>query len=506
MANGNFPGMNHIRKIFQFLLAFPGLLAANAPATGLDGAWKIELGRPGGVTLRTYLVLHQEGTNLDGKVIINNSVDLPLRRPQVEGSNAVFSVDWNTEYRVRAEGDILRVTLIYGGSSKEEATATRVPDSETLPPAMLALPAIGAVPGNGLAGTPPMGWNSWNHFGGAVDDKIVRETADAMVSNGMAAAGYVYVNIDDTWEGGRDAEGNIIPNNKFPDMKALGDYVHGRGLKLGIYSSPGAVTCGGYEGSYGHEEQDARTFAGWGVDYLKHDWCSAARVYSDADLRAAYQKMGAALARSGRPIVYSLCEYGMGDVWTWGPKAGANLWRTTGDIQDNWKSMSDIGFNQWRLASYAGPGHWNDPDMLEVGNGGMSSIEYKTHFSLWSMLAAPLMAGNDLRNMSSDTLQILTNGEVIGVDQDALGKQGQRIMTREGFEVWTRPLHDGSRAIGVFNRSEETRAIKVAWAEIGLAAKPNTLRDLWEHQAVAPAPQGWEGQVPAHGVILLIAR
>jgi len=499
--------LHPLRQTSRFLLAaLLGLLAANAPAASLGGAWKIELARPGGVTLRTFLVLHQEGTNLNGKVIINNSCDLPLRKPRMEGSNAVFSVDWGIEYRVRPEGDILRVTLIYGGSSREEATAKRVPEAETLPPALLPLPAIGAIPENGLARTPPMGWNSWNHFGEAVNDKIVRETADAIVSSGMAAAGYVYVNIDDTWESGHDAEGNIIPNKKFPDMKALADYVHMRGLKLGIYSSPGPVTCAGYEGSYGHEEQDARTFADWGIDYLKHDWCSAGRIYNDADLRAAYQKMGAALAKSGRPIVYSLCEYGMGDVWTWGPKAGANLWRTTGDIQDNWKSMSDIGFNQGRLAPYAGPGHWNDPDMLEVGNGGMSSTEYKTHFSLWSMLAAPLMAGNDLRNMSAETREILTNREVIGVDQDALGKQGQCIVKRDSIEIWARPLHDGSRAFGVFNRSEETSAIKVSWAEFGLTAKPNALRDLWEHQDVAPTSEGWEGQVPAHGVSLLIAK
>lgn len=483
-----------------------GLLVTTANAASLDGTWRIDQARAGSVTLRTYLVLHQEGTNLDGKVIINDAVDLALRKPHMEGSNAVFSVDWGTEYHVRPDGEILRVTLIYGGTSTEQATAHRVSPTEALPPPVLPLPPIGPVPENGLAKTPPMGWNSWNHFGGSVDDRIVRETADAMVTNGMAAAGYVYVNIDDTWEGGRDAEGNIIPNKKFPDMKALADYVHGRGLKLGIYSSPGARTCGGYEGSYGHEEQDAKTFAAWGIDYLKYDWCSAARVYQDADLRAAYQKMGAALARSGRPIVYSLCEYGTGDVWTWGPKVGANLWRTTGDIQDNWKSMSEIGFNQSRLASYAGPGHWNDPDMLEVGNGGMSGNEYKTHFSLWSLLAAPLMAGNDLRNMSAETRGILTNREVIAVDQDVLGKQGQCILKRDGIEIWAKPLHDGSRAVGIFNRSETMSDIKVTWAELGMMAKPGALRNLWLHQDLVPVQEGWEGRVPAHGVALLIAK
>jgi alpha-galactosidase len=487
-------------------LAVLGLLSANLKAADFDGAWRIDLTKPGGVTLRTYLVLHQDGTNLSGKVVINDSVDLVLRRPRVDGSNAVFSCDWNTEYRVHREGDRLHVTLVYGGASKEEAVAIRVPESETRPPATLPAPALEAVPDNGLAKTPPMGWNSWNHFGGAVDDKIVREMADAMVSSGMAAAGYTYVNIDDTWEGGRDAQGNIVPNQKFPDMKALADYVHSRGLKLGIYSSPGPRTCGGYEGSYGHEEQDARTFAGWGIDYLKHDWCSAARVYTDADVRAVYQKMGAALAHCGRPIVYSLCEYGMGDVWTWGPQAGANLWRTTDDIRDNWKSMSEIGFNQDRLAPYAGPGHWNDPDMLEVGNGGMNNTEYKTHFSLWCLLAAPLMAGNDLRHMSAATREILTNREVIAVDQDALGKQAVIITKRDNIEIWAKPLQDGSRAYGIFNRSDEGTDEDISWPEFALAVKPGALRDLWAHQDLTPGAEGWQGHIPAHGVIMLIVK
>jgi alpha-galactosidase len=479
------------------------LLTATATAAGLDGTWRIDLPKPGGVTQRTFLILEQHGSELEGIVLINESADLPIRHPRMEGSNAVFSVDWGTEYRIRPEGDLLHVTLIYGGTSKQEAVAHRVPASETLPPAMLPLPALRAVPQNGLAKTPPMGWNSWNHFGESVDDKVVREIADTMATNGMAAAGYRYINIDDTWEAGRDAQGDIVPNTKFPDMKALADYVHGRGLKLGIYSSPGPRTCGGYEGSYGHEEQDARTFAAWGIDYIQYDWCSAGRIYPDTDLRRAYQKMGDALATSGRPIVYSLCEYGLGNVWTWGPQVGANLWRTTGDIQDNWNSMSEIGFNQSRLAPYAGPGHWNDPDMLEVGNGGMSAVEYKTHFSLWCLLAAPLMAGNDLRSMSPETRAILTNREVIALDQDPLGTQGQCLSKRDGIEIWAKPLHDASRAVGVFNRSDKAASVKLAWTELGLAAKPKTLRDLWEHRDLEPAAEGWQGRIPAHGVVML---
>jgi alpha-galactosidase len=489
-----------------FVVSILGLLIARASASGLDGSWKIELARPGGIVLRTYLVLHQQGTNLNGKVIINNSVDLPLRQTHMEGPIGVFNIDWGAAYRVRPDGDKLDVTILYGGSSREEAKATRATDDEIQPPKRLPLPGLNPISYNGLAKTPPMGWNSWNHFAGSIDDKTVREIADAMATNGMAAAGYVYVNIDDTWEGGRDPQGNIIPNNKFPDMKALADYVHARGLKLGIYSSPGPVTCGGYEGSYGHEEQDAGTFATWGIDYLKYDWCSAARVYTEDEMRAAYQKMGAALAGCGRPIVYSLCEYGRDLVWRWGADAGANLWRTTDDIKDNWTSMSGIGFKENWLAPYAGPGHWNDPDMLEVGNGGMSSTEYKTHFSLWCMLAAPLIAGNDLRNMSNDTLQILTNREIIAVDQDVLGEPGQRVMKLGDVEIWSKPLQDHGRALGVFNRSETNTNVKISWAQFGLAAKPALLHDLWEHQDLTPAAEGWEAQVPAHGVAMLIAK
>jgi alpha-galactosidase len=486
--------------VVSLLLA---LLCPFGRAADLTGTWRVDVTRRGGVTLHTYFVLRQNGTALDGTIVIHGSVDLPLRKAHLEGSDGVFGTDWNTDYRLHPDGDRLHVTITYVGHGSEEATAIRVPEAEAHPPAVIPLPALEPVPANGLARIPPMGWNSWNHFGDRVDDQIVRETADAMVSSGLAAAGYVFVNIDDTWEGGRDAQGNLVPNSKFPDMKALADYVHHRGLKLGLYSSPGPKTCGGYEGSYGHEEQDAKTFAAWGIDYLKHDWCSAARVYPEAGVQAAYQKMGRALAQCGRPIVYSLCEYGMGDVWKWGPQVGANLWRTTGDIQDNWKSMSDIGFNQGRLAPWAGPGRWNDPDMLEIGNGGMTTTEYRTHFSLWCLLAAPLMAGNDLRTMSADTLGILSNREVIAIDQDVLGKQGERLAQRDSIEIWARPLHDGSRAIGVFNRNDAERTVQFTWKELGLSAKPKALRDLWQHRDLEPTADGYAASILAHDVLLL---
>jgi alpha-galactosidase len=479
------------------------LLCTSAHAADLTGTWRMDLSRRGGVSLRTYFVLRQHGGELDGKIVINGSVDLPLRKPHLEGTDGVFGTDWNTDYRLHPDGDTLHVTLTYGGRDKEEATAVRAPETEALPPAVIPLPAIAPVPANGLARTPPMGWNSWNHFGDKVDEQTVRETADALVSSGLAAAGYVFVNIDDCWEGTRDATGAIVPNAKFPDMKALANYVHKRGLKLGIYSSPGPKTCGGYEGTYSHEEQDAKTYAAWGIDYLKYDWCSAGRIYPDSSVQAAYQKMGSALAQCGRPIVYSLCEYGMGDVWKWGPQVGANLWRTTGDIQDNWKSMSGIGFDQCRLAPYAAPGHWNDPDMLEIGNGGMSATEYRTHFSLWCMLAAPLMAGNDLRSMSDETRDILANREVIALDQDLLGRQGERISSRDGIEIWSKPLHDGSRAIAVFNRNETEQTVQLTWKELGLTAKPAALRDLWKHCDLTPAADGCSASIAAHGVLLL---
>jgi len=472
-------------------------------ASDMNGAWRVDVAKPWGVTLHTFIVLHQDGEKLGGQVLPNNTVAIPIRGARWEGADVVFKIDWGWTFRIRPDGANLRVAISYDGGGRDEAVAHPVPESSLRASSALPVPVVRDLPDNGLARTPPMGWNSWNHFAESVDDRIVRETADAMVSSGMAAAGYVYVNIDDTWEGGRDAQGNIVPNRKFPDMKALAAYVHAKGLKLGLYSSPGPATCGGYEGSYGHEEQDARTFAAWGVDYLKYDWCSAGSIYAESELRPVYQRMGDALERCGRPIVFSLCEYGMGDVWRWGPAVSGNLWRTTGDIQDNWGSMSNIGFNQGRLAPFASPGHWNDPDMLEVGNGGMSVAEYRTHFSLWCMLAAPLMAGNDLRSMSAETRGILTNREVIAVDQDVLGKQGGRLFAKGGVEVWSKPLGDGGQAVGLFNRNDAEATASFAWAQVGRSSRPAGLRDLWRQLDIGAGGDGFSAVVPAHGVVLL---
>ena len=384
-------------------------------------------------------------------------------------------------------------------------------------------PPFKAIEPNGLAKTPPMGWNSWNKFHRFVSDQNVREMADAIVSSGMRDAGYIYVNIDDTWEAGtdkngdrmqpgtykaRDEKGNILTSEKFPNMKALADYVHSKGLKLGIYSGPGTATCQGWEASYNHEEQDAKTFADWGIDYLKYDWCNGNTVYQGAEHPSAYLRMGQALRATGRPIVFSLCQYGWLNVGEWGSSVGGNLWRSTGDISDNWASMSRIGFDQQvGREKYAGPGHWNDPDMLEIGNGGMTSTEYRTHMSLWSMLAAPLIAGNDIRTMPDYIHDILTNKEVIAVDQDPAGIQGTRVnkIGPAGYtlEVWKKPLANGAVAVGLFNRSLDTARITVKWSDVGISKENPKVRDLWAHRDLQNTGTEYAVNVPSHGVVML---
>ena len=354
-----------------------------------------------------------------------------------------------------------------------------------------------------------MGWNSWNHFAAKVDDATVRAQADAMASSGMRDAGYRYINIDDTWEGQRDAAGVIHPNARFPDMKALADYVHSKGLKFGLYSSPGPKTCAGYEGSQGHEAQDAQTYAAWGVDYLKYDLCSLGPAMiasgsleaAQAIELAAYRKMGEALRATGRPIVYSLCQYGFAQVWRWGGSVGGNLWRTTGDIEDKYPRMVAIGLGQAGLSQYAKPGNWNDPDMLEVGNGGMSAVEYRTHVSLWALLAAPLLAGNDLAHMTPETLAILTNPGVIAIDQDALGAQGDRVKAEGPLEIWAKPLAGGARAVGLFNLSDLPAQMEVDFTEVGVSRAVQAY-DVWAGKALGPV-KGYRTLVPAHGVVLL---
>jgi alpha-galactosidase len=343
-----------------------------------------------------------------------------------------------------------------------------------------------------LAATPPMGWNSWNFFAGKVTDQDIRNAADQIVATGMKDAGYIYINIDDTWEADRDSSGVLHTNSKFPDMKALADYVHSKGLKLGIYSGPGLKTCAGFTASLDHEAQDAQLYASWGIDYLKYDLCSfrrdemAAKAPNDkaAQMRmmvAAYDKMGKALKAAGRPIVYSLCQYGWDAPWEWAPALGGNLWRTTGDVQANWGSIYNIINQQAGLAKYAGPGHWNDPDMLEVGNGKLTLAENRSHFSMWAMLAAPLLAGNDLPNMKPEIKAILTSSDVIAIDQDKLGHQASHVYSDGEVDVWSRTLSGGAMAIAVLNAGSDRVAshpFHLSLAKLGLHG-PQKGKDLW---------------------------
>jgi alpha-galactosidase len=353
-----------------------------------------------------------------------------------------------------------------------------------------------------LAPTPPMGWNDWYQYECKVSDAVVRANADAMVTSGMKPAGYVYVNIDDCWQGKRDEKGVIHPNDRFPDMKALGDYIHSKGLKFGIYSSPGPKTCAGYEGSYKHEEEDARTYAEWGVDFVKYDWCSAAEVYKPSEMQAVYKKMYDAIRGTDRPMVYSLCQYGLEAVWRWGASVGGNLWRTTDDIGGNYDRVSLFGFQQNGLENYAGPGHWNDPDILQVGIGKLNHDEERTQMSLWCILAAPLLAGNDLTKMTKETLEILTNSEVIAVDQDPQGVQGRRVWQEGPLEVWIKPLQDSSKAVALFNRSESALPVTARFSDLGIP-ETASVRNLWARKELGTFTRSFTAEVPRHGVVMI---
>jgi alpha-galactosidase len=365
-----------------------------------------------------------------------------------------------------------------------------------------------------LALTPPMGWNSWNCWAGAVDDAKVRASTDAMLSSGLAAHGFQFINIDDTWEGTRDANGEILTNTKFPDMKSLSDYVHSKGLKIGIYSSPGPKTCAGFEASYRHEDQDAATYAKWGIDYLKHDWCSYGDVATGDGLdrfQKPYRWMRDALDKTNRDIVYSLCQYGMGDVWKWGEEIGANCWRTTGDINDSWSSLHGIYTSQNGHEKFAGPGHWNDPDMLVVGKVGwgpslhpshLKPNEQLLHISMWCMFSSPLLIGCDMSDMDKFTIDLLSNDELLDINQDPLGKPAGRVAMTDDLEVWSRPLFDGTTAVALVNSSSEKAAITANWKEIGVTGK-QSVRDLWMHKNVGTFDGSYSVVVPAHGVVVV---
>jgi alpha-galactosidase len=375
----------------------------------------------------------------------------------------------------------------------------------------------------GLALTPPMGWNSWNHFACNINEEIIRGVADEMAANGMKDAGYLYINIDDCWHGGRDSLGFIQANpERFPSgMKALSDYVHSKGLKLGIYSDAGWKTCGGHPGSRGHEYQDAMKYAEWGIDYLKYDWCNTDALNAEG----AYLTMRDAIYAAGRPIVFSICEWGNNNPWEWGGKIG-HLWRTTGDINNcfdcennhgTWSSWGVLQIIDMRnndtLRKYAGPDHWNDPDMMEVGNG-MSVNEDRAHFTMWCMLAAPLIAGNDLRHMSRETLEILTNKEVISIDQDKLGIQGFVYKKLNNVEVWVKPLEGSGLAVCFLNRDQTPQNIEFDWkaypvddglSQLHIDFNKTTyqIRDLWAKKAAGTTDQKFKAAVPGHDVIML---
>jgi alpha-galactosidase len=374
--------------------------------------------------------------------------------------------------------------------------------------------ALKIVCGDTIALTPPMGWNSWNCFACDVTEANVRAAADAMVASGLINHGWTYINIDDCWEAGRDADGMVLSNQKFTDMKALTDYVHSKGLKIGLYSSPGPKTCAGHEGSYKHEELDARRYGEWGFDYLKYDWCSYGGIVPNPDhdgLMKPYQIMRAALDKAPRDILFSLCQYGMGNVWEWGAQVGGNCWRTTGDITDTWSSMAGLGFGQAGHEKFAGPGHWNDPDMLVVGYVGWSAKvrptrltpnEQYTHISLWCLLCSPLLIGCDMTKLDDFTLNLLTNDEVLDVSQDPLGHQAARIAKDGSLEIWAKDLEDGSKAVGLFNRGEDTAKATVKWSDLGVSGQ-QSVRDLWRQQNLGKFPDQFQTEVSRHGVVLV---
>jgi len=391
--------------------------------------------------------------------------------------------------------------------------------------ALLAVSQLGAAASaqtsvsKGLALTPPMGWNTWNKFACNVSDELVRGMADAMVKSGMKNAGYQYVVIDDCWQVSRDEHANIVADpQRFPNgIRALADYVHSLGLKFGIYSDAGALTCQKRPAGLGHEYQDALMYASWGVDYLKYDWCN---TLPGQDAPASYANIRQALDASGRPIVLSICEWGTAKPWLWGKEVGGNLWRTTGDIQDRWagkkewspgnccsNGMLDIADENEPLYSAAGPGHWNDPDMLEVGNGGMTTTEYRSHFSLWALMSAPLMAGNDLRTMATEIREILTNREVIAIDQDPLGRQGRRLAKDGDLEVWAKELKNGDRAVILLNRGGSSQEMTVNWEQIGYPGHLSAaVRDLWSHKDLGKFTGKFSATVDSHGVVMVTVR
>ncbi|MCK6079396.1 glycoside hydrolase family 27 protein [Microbacterium sp. EYE_5] len=388
------------------------------------------------------------------------------------------------------EGDLLHLQFrnvgVFFDLTADRADLEQLAAYRASRPIAIPAPALADVPANGLATSPPMGWNSWFGLRLNVTDASVREIADALVSTGLRDAGYTFVNIDDGWQGGRDLDGTLLPNRGFPDMPALGRHLHGLELRFGIYSSPGPATCADYTGSFGHEERDALTFASWGVDYLKYDWCSAHAFYrTEAGMRGAFQRMGAALQASGRPIIFSLCQYGTFDVPRWGGSVGGNLWRVSSDVEDSWESIEAIGFAEPRDPDTG----WNDLDMLQIGLGNLTIVEYRTQMTMWAMRSAPLIISCDPRDLTEAEVQVLTNRNVIAIDQDPLAATPTRHRVN-GLDVWVKPLLSGA-AVSVINRTSDVVSARINWDDLGLVT-PLRVVDLWTGEYSDPGT-GWNG-------------
>jgi len=462
-------------------------------------------------------------------------------KPRINGASVVganphrafiFRVPVTGKAPVRVEVTGLPAGLIY--DAKNRSITGKAPAKGVYPVTVTAENAEGTVIKNitirtdqGLALTPPLGWNSWNCWGLSVDQGRVKAAADAMVSSGLADHGWTYINIDDGWEAAdRTKQGELLANEKFPDMKALTGYIHTLGLRIGIYSSPGPQTCGGFQGSYENELSDARTWANWGIDYVKYDWCSYGKIAKDQslpELKKPYLLMRKMLNQVERDIIFSLCQYGMGNVWEWGSEVGGNLWRTTGDITDSWNSMAGIGFAQEKSSKFAKPGNWNDPDMLVVGKVGwgpnlhpsrLTPDEQYTHISLWALLASPLLIGCDMTQMDAFTLNLLTNDEVLEINQDPMGKQATTVGNKDGIQIWSKPMEDGSIALGVFNNGNSggdadirwddqpnSQKVSVSASDLGLNGK-FTVRDAWRQKDIGEFSGSFEVEVPFHGVVL----
>jgi len=449
-----------------------------------------------------YVTIHYGGT-IAGDELQLTSLD--------EGQSAFHL----TAHRAAAAGSEPRVAVLNPPSAptpvprKDAQPASKAAPSAAAPsgpPAKRSLPALRDLPPNNLAKTPLMGWASRGKLGTDIDDDTIREAAEGLDESHLRALGYTYVEVDEGWQGMRDGNGALHPSDKFPDMKALVDYVHSKQLKFGLQISAAPKSCGGFEGSYGHEAEDAKLFASWGVDYVVADWCGADSIYpTQAEQRAAYQKIAEALRASGRDVVFGISQDGAFDVASWGAKAGANVWHTGPDIKDNWDSVTEAGFALNGKEIFTGPGRINDPGLLQVGNRGMTEDEYRTQLNLWAVLAAPMMLGTDVRIMTRETLALLSNEEVIAIDQDASARQARRVAQNGETEVWARKLSDGSMAVGFFNRGSQSAPVAVSWEQLGIIGQWRA-HDVWWHQDIGTANGNYSVFLTGHTSLLLRLR